>query len=100
MKMLILISTMFLVSSCGALRISPKSCRTEAVWGSSELAAKENPIEIKAKETYYAFTDVDLKLRDLLAENGIKCEEVKSVRVVISTSWLFMRDVSLKVVKK
>ena len=103
MMALVLFST-----GCGALRINPKSCRTDAVWGSSpnssrgithEVMEEERVIDIKAKEQFFVFYDRDIRLRDLLNEHGIKCEEVKKLRLVMSTSWFFWREVSLKVVK-
>lgn len=100
MKKSLCLMSLVLLASCGSLRIIPKNCKTTAVWGTSAVNSKESVIDIKAKETFYVFSDLDLKLGDLLEENGIRCEEVKSVRVVVSTSWFFMRDVSLKVVKK
>ena len=104
MMALVLFST-----GCGALRVNPKSCKTDAVWGLSANAVRgitraeleeEKVIDIKAKEQFLVFYDRDIRLRDLLFEQGIKCEEVKKLRVVINTSWFFWREISLKVVKK
>lgn len=96
-------------TGCGALRINPKSCKTDAVWGTSPNAVRgitreeqeeERVIDIKAKEQFFVFYDRDIRLRDLLEEHGIKCEEVKRLRLVMNTSWFFWREVSLKVVKQ
>jgi hypothetical protein len=97
-KLLLICGSLFLVCSCGSLKINPKNCKTEAVWGSPD--PKEAVIEVKSRSSYYVFGDQEVKLSDILAENAIECEAVKSVRVVVSTSWLFVRDMSLKVVKK
>lgn len=101
--MLVLFST-----GCGALKINPKSCKTDAVWGSSpnssraithDEIAEEESIDLKAKESFFVFYNRDIRLRDLLNEHGIKCEEVKKLRLVMKTSWFFVREISLKVVK-
>lgn len=104
-----LMFVLFLTSTgCGTLRVNPKSCKTNAVWGTSPNSSRETTredlederiIDLKAKEEFYVFYDRDLRLRDLLEAHGIKCEEVKKIRVVIKTSWFFVREVSLKVVK-
>ena len=104
MMALVLFST-----GCGALRVNPKGCKTDAVWGLSNDAVRgitraeleeEAVIDIKAKEQFLVFYDRDIRISDLLLEQAIKCEEVKKLRVVINTSWFFWREVSLKVVKK
>ncbi len=108
MKKLMVMSLVLLATGCGTLRVNPKSCKTNAVWGASPTSSREitreeledeKVIDLKTKEEFYVFYDRDLRLRDLLEEHGIKCEEVKKLRVVIKTSWFFMREVSLKVVK-
>lgn len=103
-----LIATLVLFTGCGSLRINPRSCKTKAVWGSNPLSTREitreeieeeKTLELKAKEQFFVFYDRDLRLRDLLEEHGIKCEEVKKLRVEVTTSWFFLREISLKVVK-
>lgn len=104
----VLVMSLVLLTGCGNLRINPKSCKTNAVWGFNPSSIREisreelketEAITLKAKEKFYVFYDRDLRLRDLLEEHAIKCEEVKKLRVEISTSWFFIREVSLKVVK-
>ena len=109
MKQSFFIMALVLLSTgCGALKVNPKSCRTDAIWGSSLNSPRshtfgkvvvEEVIEIKAEEQFLVFFDKELLLSDLLNEHGIQCAEVKKLRLVMSTSWFFWREVSLKVVK-
>ncbi len=108
MKNLVLVGFVLVLSGCGTLRVNPKSCKTNAVWGASpessreitrEELKEEKVIDLKTKEEFYVFYDRDLRLKDLLEEHGIKCEDVKRLRVVIKTSWFIKREVFLKVVK-
>lgn len=108
-KSLFMMALVLFSTGCGALKINPKSCRTDAIWGASPNAVRgitreeqedERVIDLKAKEEFFVFYDQDVRLRDLLAEHGMKCEEVKKLRLTIKTSWFFWREVSLKVVKK
>ena len=98
-----------LATGCGALRINPKSCKTEGVWGANPNSSREitreeiedeKTLDIKSKEEFYVFYDRDVRLRDILAEQGIKCEEVKKLRVIVTTSWFFKREIRVLVVKK
>ena len=109
MKKLIGMSCLFLLATgCGALRINPKSCKTNAVWGNSPNATRETTreeleegkiLDLRAQEHFLVFFDRNIRIRDLLEEHGIRCEEVKKLRVSISTKWFILREVSLKVVK-
>ena len=108
MKTLVMLIVLVSASSCGTLRINPRSCKTYAVWGNSpdfnwgvsrDELENEKVIDLKMKETFIVFYNRDLKLRELLEDHGIKCEDVKKVRVKIKTSLFFMREISLKVVK-
>lgn len=109
MKITLMVFTVMLATGCGALRINPKSCKTEGVWGANpnstreitrEEVLDEKVLDIKSKEEYFVFYDRDIRLRDILAAEGIKCEEVKKLRVVVTTSWFFKREVRVLVVKK
>ena len=109
MKITMMVFMLLLATGCGALRINPKSCRTDAVWGSNPLSSREvirenledkSTINIKSKESFFVFYDRDIRLRDILKKHGVRCEEVKKLRVVITTSWFFKREVNILVVKK
>ena len=109
MKITTMVFMLLLATGCGALRINPKGCRTDAVWGSNPLSTREitrenledkSTIDLKSKEVFFVFYDRDIRLRDILEEHGVKCEEVKKLRVVITTSWFFKREVNILVVKK
>ena len=109
MKRIVLIVFILLfASSCGTLKITPRSCKTKAVWGSSPLSSRENTrremddekiIDLKAKDDFYVFYDREIKIADILMDHGIHCKDVKKLRVEITTSWFFKREVSLKVIK-
>ena len=103
MMALVLFST-----GCGVLKVNPKSCKTDAIWDASINSSRsytlgnvelEEVIEIKAKEQFLVFYDTELELKELLLEHDIECSDVKRLRLIMSTSWFFWREVSLKVVK-
>lgn len=97
----------FLFVSCGTLRVTPKGCKTKAVFAANpeasrevtneELEDKEN--EITAKKTLIVIKDTEIRIKDLLHEKGLGCEDVKKLRVRIRTSWFFSREVEIKAVK-
>ena len=104
----LLVTLLLSLTSCGSLRVNPKGCQTDGVWGSNPKATRaitkgeieeEKSIDLKASENFLVFYNRDLRLRDLLEEHNIKCGEVKKIRVAVTTKWFFIREVSLKVVK-
>jgi hypothetical protein len=77
---------MFLLSSCGALRLSPQGCKSSGVWGPGETA------ERKISAEYYVLTmDREIRLRDFLKEKGIDCQDVKKIRVEMSSVFFVKR---------
>lgn len=107
-KCFLIVFFLFSFVSCGSLRVNPKGCQTNGVWGNNPKATRaitkgeieeEKSIDLKATENFLVFYNRDLRLRDLLEEHDIKCAEVKKIRVAITTKWFFIREVSLKVVK-
>jgi hypothetical protein len=107
-KSILIVCFLFSLVSCGSLRVNPKGCQTDGVWGSNPKATRaiskgemeeEKSIDLKATENFLVFYNRDLRLKDLLEEHNIKCVEVKKIRVAVTTKWFFIREVSLKVVK-
>ncbi len=107
-KALLVVVAGMCLTGCGSLRVNPKGCQTDGVWGSNPKSTRaitkgeieeENSIDLKASENFLVFYNRDLRLRDLLEEHNIKCAEVKKIRVAVTTKWFFIREVSLKVVK-
>lgn len=103
-----LLCILFLVTSCGSLTITPKGCKTNAVWGANPLSSREitreelleeRELEKRFNESFTVFYDKSVRLKDLLEKNGIKCEDLKKIRVQISTSYFLKRDVQLIVIQ-
>ncbi len=112
---------LLLLSSCGALRISPRSCMTEAFWGSRGVKAhtidekpiyfidenseldqtevSEKMIELKTKEDFFVIADMTVRLKDLLADHQVNCEDVKKLSVKMESKFFFWREVTLKISK-
>lgn len=93
--------------SCGSLRVTPKGCKSNATYSSNpdvlrevsydKLVERENEVTLTKK--LGVITDTEIRIKDLLKENGLRCEDVKKLRVRIKTTWFFNREVELKVVK-
>lgn len=96
-----------LLASCGTLRVNPKGCRTKAVFAANPEASREvtneeledEKNEITIRKKISVIDDTEIRIKDLLQEKGLKCEDVKKLRVRISTSWFFNREVEIKAVK-
>lgn len=84
------------LSGCGQLRISPKSCKTNAFWDDEEKNEKREHYE---KESFFVFLDTEILLRDLFKEHGIECQGVKKVRLKIGTTFFFFRKISFDIVR-
>lgn len=93
--------------SCGSLRVTPKGCKTNATYSSNpevlrevsydKLVERENEVTMTKK--IGVITDTEVKIKDILKENGLRCEDIKKLRVRIKTTWFFSREVEIKVVK-
>jgi hypothetical protein len=104
-KLALLIS-LFCVS-CGSLRVTPKGCKTNATYSSNPDVLREvtydiledRKNEITMTKNINVINDTEVKIKDILKENGLRCEDVKKLRVRIKTAWFFSREVELKVLK-
>lgn len=82
------------LSSCGALKINPRGCFTDGVWG----AKSEN--EISFTKSYYVWIDdYELRLRDFFKEQKIDCRDIKKIHVNIKTVFFVKRDLTITVPK-
>lgn len=89
----LLIFSAFLLSSCGSLTLSPQACRSSGQWGISESSG---PQERKISAVYYVMTmDKEIRLRDLLKDNGVACQNVKKMRVEMSSVFFVKRVLSV-----
>ncbi len=112
---------LFFWGGCGAIKITPRSCTTESIWGTEAIKAltlDEKPIyftreddelgndsnsdnvkmeELKTKETYFVIADMSVRLKDLLEEHNVNCEDVKKLNLKIETTFFFWREVTLKI---
>ncbi len=97
----------FFLASCGSIRINPKGCKTKGQWGNNPLTTREitdeelsdAKVEVVTKSELMVFSDEDIRLRDILEKAGIKCEEIKKLRLQIDTYIFFKRVIQIKVVK-
>ena len=78
------------LTSCGSLTITPRACKTKAIWGNSD------PNELSIKEDYYLYFDnEEVLLKDILTKNNIKCDQINTLRVKIHSSFFIKRTVEI-----
>lgn len=95
MKKLVLLGCVFLLSSCGSLRLTPQGCKSPGYWGKSE----EEKEQVFTGEYFLLTLDKEIRLRDFLRDRGVACEEVKSLRVQFSSSFFIKRKISVIITK-
>lgn len=108
MKSGLTIILLLVFSGCASIRVVPKGCKTDAVFAPNPEASREVTYdeienmkqEITAAKSFTVFSDVDVRIKDLLAKAGVKCDEVKMLRVKISTTWFVFREVQIKALRK
>jgi len=119
MKALLL--SLFLLSSCGAIRVTPRACSTDAIWGTkilkahtidekpiyrtfeedeevlSEIPSTEKVQEFKTKEVFFVLADVTVRLKDLLADYNVNCADVKKISLRMDSKFFFWRELTIKI---
>ena len=99
MKFLLRLLILFLVSSCGSLRVSPLGCKSPGYWGDEPELGKENH-EIKVSGSYMIWNvDYEVKLRDLFKANKIDCADVKKMRMEIKSVFFVKRELNVFIIK-
>ncbi len=99
MKFLLLLLSLFFVSSCGSLRVSPLGCKSPGYWGDEPELGKMNR-EIKVSDSYLIWNaDYEVKLRDLLKANKIDCADVKKMRIEIKSVFFVKRELNVFITK-
>lgn len=89
---------MFLVS-CGSLRLSPRGCRSDGVWGDRIPEGKMSD-ELSFSEVYYVWNvDHEVKLSDFLKKRKIECSEIKKIRVEMKSVFFIKRELTVFVQK-
>ena len=89
-KNIFFITSCLLLTSCGSLTLSPSGCPNKGLWGS------EQKNEVLITEDYYLWgDDTDIRLHDFLDQHGVKCEQIKSLRVKITTTFFVKRTVEV-----
>lgn len=99
MKKYALLCSVFFLSSCGSLKLTPQGCKSPGYWGKSEEMNGERTEQVFSGEYYLLTLDKEIRLRDFLKEKGISCEEVKSLRVQISSSFFIKRKLTVFIAK-
>lgn len=90
LKKIILFPLLIFLASCGSFTVTPRACRTTGFWGPKAL----NEQVITAD--YYLFTlDKEVMLRDILLEHNLQCDQIKSMRLKLTSSFLFKRTVEV-----
>lgn len=87
-------------ASCGSLRVLPNGCRTDGTWGDHPIEAHGGS-EIQIHESYFIFfDDHEVKLKDLVKEAYLECNEIKKIRVEMHSSLFIKRELNIYITKK
>jgi hypothetical protein len=96
---LVIVLFLVILTSCGSLKITPKGCRTSGLWGNQSLEDK-NLREFSFTQEYYVWnTDQIVKLKDILADNKMSCDEVKNLHLEIRSEFFIKRIVTVYIQK-
>jgi hypothetical protein len=92
-----------LLNSCGALRVTPKGCNTQGVWG-EDLAENRQDKQVKQesiiKESFTVFFNVqEVELGPFLKEKGIECSEIKKMSIQLTSDFFIMREMIITIKK-
>ena len=99
MKNLFLITTLFLIFSCGSLKLLPQGCHTEGIWGQKSAVNSSEQLLSFTKEYYVWNVDEEVRLKDFLKEMKVNCDEVKEMHVEIKSIFFVRRELTVYVLK-
>lgn len=89
-----LILVLLFVTSCGSLKLSPKGCRTQGLWG--DVGSPE----VAFREVYYVWNiDHEVRLKDFLKAHQLDCSEIKKMRVEMKSVFFVRRELTIFVQK-
>lgn len=98
MRRSLFLLSLLCLTSCGSLRLSPQGCRSPGFWGKAPEKSEE--LEQEFSEEYTVFLlDKEVRLRDFLKEKGVACEDVKSLRVRMGSTFFVKRKLSILIRK-
>ena len=90
---------LFLLSSCGALRLSPTGCHGLGIWG-DQNAEGRYANELKFTETYYVWNmDYEVRLKDFLKVRNIECNQIKKIHINITSVFFVKRELTVFIQK-
>jgi hypothetical protein len=95
----LLFGLLFLVTSCGALKLSPTGCPGDGVWSANTIDGKQSA-ELSFTEDYYIWNmDYEVRLKDFLKKRNIDCREIKKMRVNIKSVFFVKRELTVFIQK-
>ncbi len=81
-KVFLLFVLFGLISCSSRLVVTPRKCPTRAIWSAYE------DLELLGKETYWILgSEKKVFVRDMLKENGVKCSQLKTLKLTIKREW-------------
>lgn len=87
------------LGACGSIKVSPRACKSDGLWG-APLLEKERLVEEYYTQSYYVWTaDEEIRLKDFLQARGINCNEVKRVWIELESQFLVKRKLTVHVQK-
>ncbi len=91
-----------LLTSCGSLKVTPKGCKTQGVWG-EDLAQNRQESIVKDSIINESFTvlfnDQEIELGPFLKEKGIECSEIKKMSIQLTSDFFIMRELIITIKK-
>jgi hypothetical protein len=91
MKNICLFSCFVLMVGCGSITVSPHLCKTQAIWTSEE----QNNELILSEDYFLGMDDQEVKIKDMLEIKNIKCDQLKTMRLKIHTTFFVKRTVEI-----
>ncbi len=86
MNKLFLLLTLLSIVGCSSLKVSPRGCKNEGLWG-KETGVYEDKIE---KSYFAVFIDREVNLKDI-----VDCKNLSEIKIEIERSFLFHYKVKI-----
>jgi len=92
MKKYCLILVLILSTGCGSFTVSPHLCKSQGLWSNEDKELNEFYV---SEDYYLGWGNEEVRTKDIISKININCEQIKTLRIKIHSSFFIKRTVEI-----